>query len=523
MPAKIFDSPLHFVAHSRGAIVTSELLQRLGEYENRVLSLQPGYRPFDIQLTTLDIHDEFLGPQNNLKPLGIDWTDFDEPSVYAWTNVDFADNYYEFLSQTHLTVPLNQSANPDGRVLPSADLNISLNGLAGFVTDDANVSLSDLSNKHYFLGPHSRVWRWYAGTTDLTIDHFELNTPNNEPIFRSLVDIPRFTPPSRVILTPLGFATFQPEPIGGGGDQPWYVPKEFEPDTANTPWEGIGAGWAFSELGGSKDQRNISLGVRQNLSFDNTEALQKITSDQVFWTGSAVPSVFNGDFELGNMRRGDRLSSPVYPAYRGDQIPGWSFQGGTSGAGARFNILQAPQRQSYQFAASESIDFGSSEGAGRIVTLGTNHVLELSKRFPDNEVTHNYMLIPEGAEQVRFKLNILEPTSDSDVLQVFWNGDPTLLSTTPVGAPAISIGQPTQGFEERVLLIPNALRQAASLQHGTVATLTFKLFDPIQGNTVDSVIFLDDIRISSAGQPLQVESTAEMTETAQAVTHAALA
>ena len=92
------------------------------------------------------------------------------------------------------------------------------------------------------------------------------------------------------------------------------------------------------------------------------------------------------------------------------------------------------------------------------------------------------MLVPEGADRLRFKLNVVDPTGDSDVLQVFMNG--VLLDTRPAGTPAVNIGQVTSGFEERVLLIPEAIRQLATTQHGTIATLTFKLLDPIQGRNV---------------------------------------
>jgi hypothetical protein len=88
---KLFNSSFHFIAHSRGTVVTSELLQRLGEYETRVL-----HKNLDIHLTTLDVHDELNGPQTNLRPFNINWTDFNEPSVSVWSNVDFADSGYPF-------------------------------------------------------------------------------------------------------------------------------------------------------------------------------------------------------------------------------------------------------------------------------------------------------------------------------------------------------------------------------------------------------------------------------------------
>jgi hypothetical protein len=45
---KVLASPLHFIAHSRGAVVNSEVIQRLGTYFPQVNS---------IDMTTLDPHD----------------------------------------------------------------------------------------------------------------------------------------------------------------------------------------------------------------------------------------------------------------------------------------------------------------------------------------------------------------------------------------------------------------------------------------------------------------------------------
>jgi hypothetical protein len=46
--------------------------------------------------------------------------------------------------------------------------------------------------------------------------------------------------------------------------------------------------------------------------------------------------------------------------------------------------------------------------------------------------------------------------------------------------------------------------------------------DPIQGRNVDSVVYIDDIRLSNAGQPIQVEALSEGTGTAPQVTQADL-
>ncbi|MEQ1847340.1 MAG: hypothetical protein ABL983_17375, partial [Nitrospira sp.] len=403
---RIFNSPLHFIAHSRGAIVTSEVLQRLGEYENRVLSQQPGYRPLDIQLTTLDVHDEFgimngvptdMNGQANLTPLGFDWTDFNEPSVYVWNNVDFADNYYQDLATGQFNDPVlhGASATPNGRLLPSADVNIHLNGIAGFLVDDANLNAND-TIAHAYLGPHSRVWRWYAGTADLSATSFEQDLPGNEPLFRSLQDVTRFAPPSTNIV----FAS-PSEPTGGGGVLPWYVPSTFSPNYYGTPsltpgvqaapWEGIGLGWWYSELGGGETVRPAATGVRTVLSVDNTNSGETpVTADQVVWTGSKIPSVFNGNFEEGNMRGG--VLSLLQEFIRGDSAPGWSFH----------------QRDVNDLTPATIVPYPLTGGTG------IGHAAELSSDG-DTELVHNRFYIPANAQFVQFQYNVRDVEWGRDI------------------------------------------------------------------------------------------------------------
>ncbi|MDH4187788.1 MAG: hypothetical protein OEV08_12410, partial [Nitrospira sp.] len=389
---KIFHSSLHFIGHSRGTVVTSELLQRLGEYETRVLSHQTGYRPLDIQLTTLDVHDEFGGfdangnvinttGQTNLTPLGINWTDFNEPSVLVWSNVDFAENYYQTLGNG------TKSATPNGREVVGADLNVKLNGLAGFLRDDADLEFQSsagikrgFQGPHSLIGPHSRVWRWYAGTTDLTTPTFERTIAGNEPIFRSLTDVPKFNPASG-------------EPIGGGGSLPWYVPladyanyygqPSLTVGVVNASWEGLGLGWWYSELGGGKSSRPLT-GTRELLRTDNTAIGETpITPELTVWSGSAIPTLFNGDFEAGNMQRGSL--NLIKKEYRGTSTPGWAFhQNPTIGENNGF-VTRDAKIESYTL---------SNGSVGHAAELNSEGVTQL---------VHNRFYIPTEAQFVQFK------------------------------------------------------------------------------------------------------------------------
>ena len=381
---RLFHSPLHFIGHSRGTVVTSEVLQRLGEYEDRVLSQQPGYSPLDIQFTMLDVHDELNGPQESLKVWGVDWTDFNEPIVKIWQNVDFADNYYQSIGTTSFT--------PNGREVVGADLNVQLNGLAGFLKDDANFEF-DLS--HAFIGPHSRVWRWYAGTTDLTTPTFERTIAGNEPIFRSLQDISRFNP------------SFLGEPIGGGGNLPWYVPQSVvsnyygqpalhNPAVLDAPWEGTEVGWWYSTLGGGATVRPAAnLGARFPVGNENTAPGETVvTPDLTVWSGSAIPTIFNGDFEAGNMQRD--LLNPLGSFYRGSSTPGWAFHQ-DSNIGNIDGFVTQP---------TKIVPYALSNGS-------TGHAAELNSDG-DRQLVHNRFYVPMEAQFVQFKYFVKEVESGRD-------------------------------------------------------------------------------------------------------------
>jgi hypothetical protein len=140
----LFQSPMHFIGHGRGAVVNSEIVQRLGAWNWEVM---------DIHKTTLDPHDfaqsslkvpikatlksvessitfaqavlagisvvqpqlipgtaSFILQLQNIKSrigtvlswadrfgiaLDIPWDDFKDPTVERWENIGFFDNYYQ--------------------------------------------------------------------------------------------------------------------------------------------------------------------------------------------------------------------------------------------------------------------------------------------------------------------------------------------------------------------------------------------------------------------------------------------
>ncbi|GEM_PF-7057975 len=125
-------SAFHFIGHSRGTSVVSEVVQRLGIYHVNV-----------DYVTYLDPHDfdEDAIPYDGL---------FDDPAVQVWSNVAYADNFYQIAP---LPLPNVPSGRPLGHLQPPDNYyyNYNLSGLPGL--GDGHLS-----------GPHAGVVDWYFGS-----------------------------------------------------------------------------------------------------------------------------------------------------------------------------------------------------------------------------------------------------------------------------------------------------------------------------------------------------------------------
>ncbi len=140
-----FSLPIHIIGHSRGASVGSELAQRLGIYNVTV-----NYSTF------LDNHD-FGDPGIQLDEY------FHDPAVQIWSNVLYADNYYQQRAADQCEEFLI-NANPRGRQLEHLldypyGLDLNLNEFMDF----------NLCNP----SPHSRIINFYFGTIDTLQQHNE--------------------------------------------------------------------------------------------------------------------------------------------------------------------------------------------------------------------------------------------------------------------------------------------------------------------------------------------------------------
>jgi hypothetical protein len=129
-PIAVALRPMHFIGHSRGTVVTSETVQRLGRYNVPVS-----------YVTYLDPHD-FGQPDITRDEF------FHDPAVQVWHNVDHADCFYQ-KSEV-------ECINPHGRPLAH------LVGLAGLQRDLTNLALFDQCDRAF--SPHARVKDYYWTT-----------------------------------------------------------------------------------------------------------------------------------------------------------------------------------------------------------------------------------------------------------------------------------------------------------------------------------------------------------------------
>jgi hypothetical protein len=180
-------APIHLIGHSRGTSVNSEIIQRLGTSLPDVRVQMTTLDPHDFNQPSLNIPVEIivgafgglatggaagfaaggpltapltagagaitgallgaltkvgehvlydlakaLSPEfaaliDRLEPdlKTISYGEFQDPNVYRWENVSFADNYYQELGNSIFTL------TPNGRAIDGFDINIPLSGLSG--------------------------------------------------------------------------------------------------------------------------------------------------------------------------------------------------------------------------------------------------------------------------------------------------------------------------------------------------------------------------------------------------------
>ena len=439
----IFNSPLHFVGFSRGAVVNSEIIQRVGTYfplaggkENSLFR--------DLQMTTLDPHD-FDQPSFSVQLpfLGeAGFADFREPKVQVWKNVTFADNYYQTVPKLDQGIPQIPTLTPAGRDIPNlsgpdalrteirAGLKFPRNSAGELLgKPDETVFLGTRRNADGFEnslpgftkddlagGTHGRVLTWYAGTADLGLTEYRQNSSSTQPVdpisrrrgdghYEQLFD------------RDFSFSGTPQDPRVN----PWYTPKysgqpNFSLGAANAPNEGIGTGWFYSALGGglTKDPNTGAITnlrptnnvERVPLSFDNT-AESRMRGD------FAIPTLFGGNF--------DAVFNPrsLFRNAISDAIPGWSFHGGTSN-------ITSPTSRLVDWRDIPSLDNYKTEVG--YDPAQPNYALRLTS---DDSITHNRFVVPDWGT-LRFNLHV--PNPNGGTLKVSIQGDePGYENYQPIG------------------------------------------------------------------------------------------
>jgi DNA/RNA endonuclease G (NUC1) len=256
---ELFDSTLHFIGFGRGAVVNTEIVQRLGTFyplaggKKLVADQITGG---DLQVTSVDPYDQFGGMV--------------DPALQTWSNVTFADLYYQNLPAG----PAGQGMN--GNFVGTVDWKVDLSGAAGLADRTKN------------------VFSWYEGTADLA-------EPVKPGAFRRLGDL-------------------------APSDAPWYRPEHLAVSPglalnpiAGMPSEGIGEGWFYSVLGGGARLRPLgertlngqlaqAKGIRKDVGVDNTSS-SRMRGDY------AVPTLFDGNF--------DAITAGASVATSTALVPGW--------------------------------------------------------------------------------------------------------------------------------------------------------------------------------------------------------
>ncbi|MCT7953196.1 hypothetical protein NG798_25700 [Ancylothrix sp. C2] len=459
----VFNSPLHFIGFSRGTVVTSEMIQRIGTYFPEAGGIEgSGIR--DLQMTTIDPHD-FDQPGFSL--FGQGFRDFNEPKIQVWENVTFADNYYQTVPKLDPNL-LEKTGTPSGRSIRNADIDVFLGtragepnyefSRAGFTRETDPLKVGSAQVLAGQGAVHGRVVTWYNGTTNLGMKE------SPDQIFRRRSD-----GHYEYLFDQDFYNRNQTPPLN-----PWYTPVHTDADftlgAADASWEGIGTGWFYSVLGGGKDKRPpVDMTKRVPLSFDNTPET-RMRGD------APVPTLFNGNFDVttgGNDLIKNAFGMPL-------AIPGWSFHNGLP-------MDDAAQPGLYLEDVDPSSERNYALSLGKETLPGVFGIPTSAP--PLNEIVRNRLIAPEWAKTLLFDFKVTQASED-DVIEVYMqgNGEPEKLGE-------FALSETMDEFETFLLNLPSNLI-------GQLSTLQFKLVDKNQ-NGLNAQLLLDNVSFTD-----QVETTA---------------
>ena len=385
----LFNSPFHFIGMGRGAVVNSEIIQRLGTYYPKPAEPDnpedPNYDNRnlfpDLQMTTIDPNDF---DQSSLSRLP--FNNYYDPTIHVWDNVTYADNYYQTAS----------SANPRGRHLinlipedllpPDTDnfLNepdLSLN-LGGYFDPDGGGSneLYEFSRVGFTPdtfeqsangeNPHNRTNAWYGGTANVSWNKDD--NPFDATIHRRKGD-------------------FSYSELDPNSDylNPWYTPThtDFQIGDEDAQCEGIGTGWYYSPQGGGYNRRALTLNSPQSVSLSNNSTRTPLEHDNTH-TDELVKGKMRGDFAVPTLFNGNFDAIYAINDPNNQPIPGWSLHNGFS--------------TTFQKALKTWDEIGVENSAN----YPDNYALELTS---GQSITHNRFIVPDWGT-LRFDLHVPNPS-----------------------------------------------------------------------------------------------------------------
>ena len=256
---------LHFIGHSRGTVVASEAIQRLGWYSQTNGKIGDHAVDQGIHLTTLDPHpwDKVLWDQIG-DPGSADDHDVNDFSdanvifrgsgreklgVVCWNNVAYCDNYYQNDGLADRDIDEGLLANWT-----------NLNGMPDVPGIGLNTELTSRFNMD-----HGNVHTWYHGTILYSAENDDYLENTDGPVCND---------------------------CGSEIEFDWYPTDVLERSKVGYNYSLRGGGQAATESIRSKDNRPIII--------QDESIMERL-------------NIFNGDFEFN----------------KGNHKPGWEFQGGS--------------------------------------------------------------------------------------------------------------------------------------------------------------------------------------------------
>ncbi|MBW4496375.1 MAG: DNA/RNA non-specific endonuclease [Oscillatoria princeps RMCB-10] len=479
----LFNSPMHFIGFGRGAVVNSEIIQRLGTFFPK--DTHPGMFP-DLQMTTVD-------PNDFEQQINGGTVNHFEPKIQVWENVTFADNYY----QTATT------SKPRGRdivnLIPSEllppdsysnenrpDLSVHLGGF------DESGNLSPSSRAGFTQdakdgnNPHGRTVAWYGGTADLS---WGKNNPLEYSIHRRSGD----------------FSYGELFDPNFPDAKPWYTPNHTGQPVGDeeAQWEGIGTGWYYSVLGGGYYKRSLLPPVaseRTPVYFDNTY-------DARMRGDFAVPTVFNGNFDAIHRK----IEGQMQP------IPGWSFNkvSGTASSSSTNNSVSTENLKEWRdipelsnYITRLGIDPNAPDYQPNYAMMLKNNdkLIRNPMIMPDWGSLHFNLFVPKEVKKDGGQLKVtiqptdsnLDPLTKTILLEdvnfntdTYGNNDITKDADRKLGY--ASGNAATSGFETFTLEVPIESQLHSTDARKQEVTITFK----VTNGSDKLVVYIDDVFIQS--------------------------